>query len=232
MPLTVHSDCLAGIFSANKRRCRDWTRGVFLGEYALPQRRRILSAARPVLNGIRAVVRCRTAPTHLEFVRAHTGASNQHAIMNQLADEEANRVRREYARSPRLPLRLYGEEGHPVALKDIPVIGAFKSAILRCMSARSVSRWCGIPSKYPVVGADLPPLAPDVAHSARLVSAHRDAVLAMSDTVSQWHPRSPAPTVLAAGCDRVASGGASPGQKLPGRGAPSGPWLQAVRCSG
>ena len=184
VPLSVHSDCLAGILSANKRRCRDWARGVFLDEYALPQRRRILSAARPVLNGIRAVIRCRDAPTRLEFVRAHTGASNQHALMNQRADEEANRARRENT-AAKLPLHLYGEERHCMALRRIPVIGAFKPAILRYLSTRSISRWCGIPSKSPVVGTDLPPLFPAVAHSARLVSAHRAAVIAMSGTVSR-----------------------------------------------
>jgi ribonuclease HI len=184
VPLSVHSDCLAGILSANKRRCRDWARGVFLDEYALPQRRRILSAARPVLNGIRAAIRCRDAPTRLEFVRAHTGASNQHALMNQRADEEANRARRENT-AAKLPLHLYGEERHCMALRRIPVIGAFKPAILRYLSTRSISRWCGIPSKSPVVGADLPPLFPAVAHSARLVSAHRAAVIAMSGTVSR-----------------------------------------------
>ena len=184
VPLTVHSDCLAGIFSANKRRCRDWARGEFLDEYALPQRRRILSAARPVLNGIRAVIRCRAAPTRLEFVRAHTGASNQHALMNQRADEEANRARRANA-DAKLALHLYGEERHSMALRRIPVIGAFKPAILRYMSTRSISRWCEIPSNSPVVGTDLPPLCPAVAHSARLVSAHSAAVIAMSGTVSR-----------------------------------------------
>ena len=63
------------------------------------------------MNGIRAVIRCRAAPTRLEFVRAHTGASNQHARMNQLADEEANRARRENS-DAKLSLNLYGEERH------------------------------------------------------------------------------------------------------------------------
>ena len=53
------------------------------------------------------------------------------------------------------------------------------------MSTRTISRWCEIPSKSPVVGTDLPPLCPAVAHSARLVSAHRAAVIAMSSTVSR-----------------------------------------------
>ena len=72
-----------------------------------------------------------------------------------------------------------------MALRRVPVIGAFKPAILRCMSACSISRWRAIPSGSPVAGTDLPPLFPAVAHSARLVSAHRAAVVAMSDTVSR-----------------------------------------------
>ena len=72
-----------------------------------------------------------------------------------------------------------------MALRRVPVIGAFKPAILRCMHARSISRWRAIPSGSPVVGTDLPPLFPAVAHLARLVSAHRAAVVAMSDTVSR-----------------------------------------------
>jgi exonuclease III len=185
IPLTVHSDCLAGIYSANKRRCRNWRRGTYSCNYALPQRARILSAARPVLNGIRAVIRGRTAPTRLEFVRAHTGASNVHARMNQVADEGANRAR--CGAGPRnLALRMYGEERHTMSIKRIPVVGAFKPAILRCLAARSVSKWCGIRHRSrPFIGLDLPPLDQEVAHSARLVSAHKTAVLDMSEAVAR-----------------------------------------------
>ena len=67
---------------------------------------------------------------------------------------------------------------------QVPVVGAFKPAILRRMSALSVSRWRDMAPGGPVVGADLPPLSPGAAHSARLVSAHRPAVIDMSRVVS------------------------------------------------
>jgi ribonuclease HI len=181
----VHTDCLSGIFSANKRRCRDWARDLFLRNYALPQRRRILCAARPILNGIRAVVGARSALTRLDHVRSHSGALDVHSRMNQVADGEANRARCAALGKPSLPLDIYGEERHIMYLGRIPVIGAFKPAILRSLSARAVIRWSRPRLGSSVVGTDLPPLAPTAAHSARLISAHRDAVLAFSHSVSR-----------------------------------------------
>ena len=55
-------------------------------------------------------------------------------------------------------------------LGHVPVIGAFKPAILRSMTERTVSRWRR-PRPGSLVGADLPPLAPEAAHSARLISS-------------------------------------------------------------
>ena len=181
----MHTDCLSGIYSADKNRCRDWTSGSFLRNYALPQRRRILCAARPILNGIRAVVGARSAPTCLEHVRSHSGTLDMRSRMNQVADEEANRARCAALGQPSLPLDIYGEERHVMYLGHIPVIGAFKPAILRSLSARAVLRWSRPRPDPSMVGADLPPLAPKAAHSARLISAHRDAVLALSHSVSR-----------------------------------------------
>lgn len=183
--VVVHTDCLSGIYSANRSRCKDWARGSFLLGYALPQRRRILCAARPILNGIRAVVGARSAPTRLAHVRSHSEALDVHSRMNQVADGEANRARCAALGKPLLPLDIYGEERHVMYLGRIPVIGAFKPAILQSLSARAVLRW-GRPRPSPsLVGADLPPLTPTAAHSARLISAHRDAVLAFSHSVSR-----------------------------------------------
>lgn len=183
-PLIVHTDCLSGIFSANKRRCRDWKRGVFLRSYALPQRRRILCAARPILNGIRAMLAGRAAPTMIEHVRSHTGALDEHSRMNEVADVEANRARCA-AWGETLPLDIWGEERHTLHLGHVPVIGAFKPAILRSMSERAIRRWCKPKPGSSLRTPDLPPLKPEAAHSARLFSAHRHALQALSYTVAK-----------------------------------------------
>lgn len=64
-------------------------------------------------------------------------------------------------------------------------LGAFTPAILRYMSVRAVRRWRKPRPGSLVVGTDLPPLAPEAAHSARLVSAHRAAVLLLSRAVTR-----------------------------------------------
>ena len=84
------------------------------------------------------------------------------------------------------PYNMYGEERHTMAIKHVPVVGAFKPAILRSLHARSVDKWCAIGTKSrSLVSLDLPPLCRGVAHSARLVTAHKEAVLDMSETVAQ-----------------------------------------------
>ena len=54
------------------------------------QRRRILNAARPVLNNIRAMVEARIGPVDINWVKAHTGGTDIPSVRNESADVGAN----------------------------------------------------------------------------------------------------------------------------------------------
>ncbi len=187
--LTIVTDCLAGIFGINKGRIRNWVTQDFTSEYALPQRARILSAARPILNMIRAVIAARESPTRFRHVRSHTGGDSFDEEMNDRADVEANSARRHaIGQKASFPLQMYGEEGHRMSLQKVPVIGAFKPAMLRCMRRNRTRQWIGraigqMPAINNNHGADTGPLIPNARHSSRIIAANAGGVDEMSRTV-------------------------------------------------
>ena len=103
----------------------DWLAGVLTGEYAITQRSRVLTAARPVLNVVRAVLcakRARGGVVQLHHVYSHTGGKDLPSRMNARADHLANTARLG-ARDALLPLRLHGEEVCRMSIGRVPVPG-------------------------------------------------------------------------------------------------------------
>jgi len=77
--LVVRTDSLAAIFAVNNSRDRNWADGSYLAAYHLTQTHRILSAARPVMNNLRAVLKARTGRVSLIHVKAHSGNGDVHS---------------------------------------------------------------------------------------------------------------------------------------------------------
>jgi ribonuclease HI len=82
VPLTVYTDSL----SATQALGRD------LGYQS--ERRWLRTAARPLVRSIYKTIAMRTAPTSLEWIRAHTGGRDEKAVGNDRADRLANEGRR------------------------------------------------------------------------------------------------------------------------------------------
>ncbi len=189
----VITDCLSGVYAINKGRDRDWSTGEYLPSYTLTQRARILCGARPVLNIIRAVICQRSCPTQFTHVRAHSGGTDIHSRMNELADREANRVRIDSGDSV-LGLRIYGEASHRMEIETgggkVPVVDRYKPAILRAFERKRMEAWAeklrpqsqGPP---PSEAPSMSPLHLEVAHSSRLVAANRIGVVRTSELVAK-----------------------------------------------
>jgi ribonuclease HI len=86
--------------------------GGWLGSYHLTQIQRILSAARPVMNVVRAMIAARAGQSRIEHVGAHTGGLDVHSRLNEAADAEANNRARVSAKEgdKYVPYQLVGEE--------------------------------------------------------------------------------------------------------------------------
>lgn len=149
--LDIFTDSQASIGAINKFRLHDRSRpGCFLNRYAISQRRRVLSAARPLMNCIRAAIECRSGRVDLSHVKAHSGGLDHGSVMNALADAEANRVRLEAAEAgPPFPTRrLAGEERVRVAGAGGMIIGSFREAFLR----RAERKWLDVLGALPHQG--------------------------------------------------------------------------------
>ena len=113
------------------------------GEYAITQRSRVLTAARPVLNVVRAVLsakRARGGLVQLHHVYSHSGGRDFPSRMNDRADKWANKARLDALGAP-LPLKLHGEEEHRMAIGRVPVSGPFRPAILRKLRGGALDAW-------------------------------------------------------------------------------------------
>ena len=148
-PLHIGSDSVASIGATNRCRVTDWlgsVLGLRTNTYAIPQRARAISAARPVLNMIRSMVSNRIGPVTLSHVRAHSGKDDFASRMNDLADREANEARLEWAgRSGELPIWLAGEDRFRVQIGGYPVVGNYRRAIHRHLELARLQRWAGGP---------------------------------------------------------------------------------------
>ena len=126
----VHTDSESCIGAINRDRIYCWETGMFSSSYAIPQRRVILSAARPVMCTLRAVIAARSGPVRLHHVRAHYGSTDRHSLFNAEADRLANRARVRAART-RPPNFLFGERSVTVTVAKIRVVGSYRRAIER-----------------------------------------------------------------------------------------------------
>ena len=146
-PLYIGSDSRAAIGATNKHRIRDWLRskhGEYTNEYAIPQRARAVSAARPVLNMIREMIRLRRGTVTFGHVRAHTQGRDFESQMNDIADHEANLARLEWAgRARELGTWLTGEDRFRLRVGGFPVVGSYRDAIKRQMRERRFIKWAG-----------------------------------------------------------------------------------------
>jgi hypothetical protein len=143
----IYSDALGALLGINKGRDRSWPSGEWLSSFALPQRARLLAGMRPVRNCIEAVIRRRTGLTKLSHVKAHTGRSDQHSRMNEVADQAANQARIEAAHdSVTVPYELFGQELVRMKVRtssDSPpleVLGSYRHAMLRMVRRRYITR--------------------------------------------------------------------------------------------
>jgi ribonuclease HI len=144
--LCVWTDAKSARDSVNACRGLDWTSATHLSIWSLPQRKRILCAARPIMNQIRAVIGARTGATCIRHVKAHSGGTDLHSRMNDLADREANAARIEAAKSSDIPYDLAGEELVSMATGGlvsplVPVLGSYRKQLLREFESQALIRW-------------------------------------------------------------------------------------------
>ena len=190
--LAIYTDALSVKQAAERGLVMDWLAGALTGVYAITQRSRVLTAARPVLNMIRAVLtakRLRGGGVRLVHVYSHSGGQGFLASMNDRADRMANAARVR-AQGVHLPLRLYGEEAHRMAIGRVPVSGGFRPAILRKLRGRAADAWAtrvrGC-ADSPAPGGAMAPLVGTAAHSARLIAANKRGVLELAAVVAKTH---------------------------------------------
>ena len=190
--VNICTDALSVKHSVERGLVMDWLAGALTGTYAITQRSRVLTAARPVLNVIRAVLsakRSRGGVVRLHHVYSHTGGHGFSARMNDRADALANGARIA-ARYMQIPLDLYGEEVHRVHIGRIPVVGPFRPAILRKLQAGALDAWGSRPrgcADMPACPGPMEPLVPTAAHSARLVAADGRGVAELAAVVAKTH---------------------------------------------
>ena len=129
-PLWLMSDSKASIGATNKDRLINWLlegdASPRLNEYAMPQRARILSAARPVMKMIRMMIEQRVGPVRLGHVRSHSHGADYDSRMNDVADVGANEARIAWAgEASVLPQWLWGEEVYRLRVDNCPVVSSF-----------------------------------------------------------------------------------------------------------
>lgn len=131
--LDIHTDslsCVQAINSTRDREAGQWQD--FCATFHTPQRHRILTAARPVLSSIRAMIRDRPGPTCLHWVRAHSGAADTHSVLNDAADRVANEARVAALADPSLASGggFAGEEPVTLVLRGWTTTGAYSRSVL------------------------------------------------------------------------------------------------------
>ena len=197
----MYTDSKAAIGAVNRGRMWDCSAGIRKNEYAISQRAVELCAARPALRMVRAVCTSRLGPVSLRHVRAHSGGSDFASVMNAVADHMANDVRVDWeGRSEALEYHINGESMYRMKIENVPVIGSYRKAILRCLRARDVCSWTGPtggaraggcqrrPSPAGTIApSSIDPLLPEVAHSRRLIAACGARLLSLASVVSKCH---------------------------------------------
>ena len=136
MNITIRTDAKSVVDSINGTR--DYSPDGYLNTFYTPQRKRIVAAARPVLNMVRVVISARSGMVTLLHVKAHSGCSDVHSLMNEAADKMANRAIRLAAEDEDLPYHMFGEEYVGVNVMRANVIGSNKKEILRSLDPGSV----------------------------------------------------------------------------------------------
>ena len=154
-PVFIGSDSKAAIGATNKHRIFDWLKspgGEHTNDHALPQRARAISAARPVMNMIREMIKRRQGPVTFGHVRAHTQGRDFGSRMNDIADHEANCARMEWiGRAPELDPWLSGEDRFRIQIGGFPVDGSYRNAIKKRTMDLRFQLWAGgAPPKNPV----------------------------------------------------------------------------------
>lgn len=136
--LAVHilTDSLSAIQSINSCRKRVWsdqvdTAPVYTGQFRVPQRKRILTAARPILNSIRRIISTRTGHVTLSHVRAHTEGLDLDSRMNEAADRVANEARVAADPGSHYTSDYAGEEKVSLRVGGVNTCGSYRKAILR-----------------------------------------------------------------------------------------------------
>jgi ribonuclease HI len=146
------SDALSVKHAAERGRDRS-DDGSLLRTFHLTQRQRILSAARPVMNIVRAVISARAGASDIRHVRAHTGGADVHSQLNEVADVEANRARIEAAATGEfIPYLLAGEERVCMSVNGVSVIGSYRRQVLRAAAGRALARLASMPSQGLLAG--------------------------------------------------------------------------------
>jgi ribonuclease HI len=131
--LRMVSDCLSAKMSADKGRLRSWPSGQLTSQYAIPQRSRILAAARPVFNLIRKLIEEREAPVKIDWVRSHTGLQDADSVGNERADKAANDARNA-APAKHGAWNTAGQFQFGMRVGGVEVLGSYRRAMTRrCM---------------------------------------------------------------------------------------------------
>jgi hypothetical protein len=154
-PIFIGSDSKASIGATNKHRIIDWLKSVdgeHTNDYALPQRARATSAARPVMNMIREMIRLRKGSVTFGHVRAHSHGHDFASRMNDIADHEAKLARIEWrGRAREFGTWLVGEDRFRIRISKFPVVGSYRDAIKRRMKEMRLQAWAsGQAPKEPV----------------------------------------------------------------------------------
>jgi ribonuclease HI len=183
-PVVINTDSTAVIGAINKGRSIDWASGERRSDYAISQRSRALSAARPVVNMFREIIESRDGPVSFRHVKAHTGGTSFAVKMNELADSAANRSRLEWkGRRDAVPYRLYGDFRYTMEITGTSVIGSFRRAILRECAGRISPPAYTAPRDPAPVDRLAPP--PNVKHSQRLGAGNPRGLRALAVAVQK-----------------------------------------------
>ena len=175
-----------------KRGRRTSPSGEIGTQYTLPVRSRLLTAARPMYNLLRAIIGTRPGPVRVIHVKAHSGRQDFAFLHNDLADSIANTARLASRDGAPLPLPLYGDVRYRLSLDGIPVIGPYRPALLRELRKRRLDTWSRKPRRGPApppsdASEGLYIQSPQVVHSARMVAANRSGVLDLCTVVQKCH---------------------------------------------
>jgi hypothetical protein len=133
--LDIATDSKSSIDSIYSSRDRDWARGQsgWKRSFTIPQRKRILTAGRPIVNCIRGLISARSGATSLRHVRAHTGGSDLDSRGNDLADSKANVARIESEQAV-LPFELAGEDSVTLSVRGCSASGSYRRAMRKAFA--------------------------------------------------------------------------------------------------